>query len=299
MWLVGTFGGDVDSVELIGAGEWSECFGFRNGQRDLVARFGRHLDDFVKDRFATSMATDGLAIPETVLIDRAFDGYVSVATRAFGVPLESISEHHWRQLLPAVVGVVEALRNAVLPATGWGEFDGHGHAPMPSWRDWLLAVGDRALYPRVDGWRTTMQRWSGADTTFRRAYDLMSELAPDGVPKSCLHLDMTHRNVHILDDKITGVFDWGCAAYGDHLYDLARFEFWEPWHPNLAAAELLVAVRERWRRSGYQPHDVERRWKVCHLHNGLMHLAYNAYLGDRGSFDAIAGRMGELVSALR
>jgi hypothetical protein len=74
-----------------------------------------------------------------------------------------------------------------------------------------------------------------------------------------------------------GIFDWGCSLYGDHLYNLAWFEFWGPWHPGLNVAYLRSELERRWREVGYAPADKEARLMARYLHIGLDHLAYNAY----------------------
>jgi hygromycin-B 4-O-kinase len=91
------------------------------------------------------------------------------------------------------------------------------------------------------------------------------------------------------------VFDWGCSVYGDHLYDLARFEFWSPWHPQLDMEALRTAIEQRWAERGYRPENKESRLKACYLHIGLEHLAYHAQLGNWTTLLGIAKRMRALV----
>ena len=42
--------------------------------------------------------------------------------------------------------------------------------------------------------------------------------------------------------RLTAVFDWGCYALGDFLYEVAWFTFWAPWHAGLAAIDFRSAV---------------------------------------------------------
>jgi RimJ/RimL family protein N-acetyltransferase len=87
----------------------------------------------------------------------------------------------------------------------------------------------------------------------------------------------------------------GCSLYGDHLYDLAWFEFWAPWHPGLNVAYWRTKLERRWRAVGYAPGDKEARLMACYLHIGLDHLAYNAYRGDRYALAATAKRLRTLL----
>jgi aminoglycoside phosphotransferase (APT) family kinase protein len=92
---------------------------------------------------------------------------------------------------------------------------------------------------------------------------------------------------------VTGVFDWGCSAYGDHLLELAWFDFWSPWHPALDLAPLMattsIALGER----------VEQRYLACLLYIGLGHLAYNAHLEDWSALVGVEQRLDELVARHR
>ena len=87
------------SVESVGEGAWSRCYGYRQGDDDLVIRFGKYVDDFQKDQRAFAYAGPGLPIPEVLDIGQAFDGYYAISRRLYGVPLESLdaaqlARHH-------------------------------------------------------------------------------------------------------------------------------------------------------------------------------------------------------------
>jgi hygromycin-B 4-O-kinase len=67
-------------VVRIGEGAWSQCFGFRRGDQELVIRFGQHVDDFRKDQLASSYRSPDLSIPLVLAIGQAFDGYYAIST---------------------------------------------------------------------------------------------------------------------------------------------------------------------------------------------------------------------------
>ena len=103
-----------------------------------------------------------------------------------------------------------------------------------------------------------------------------------------------HRNVLVASDRISGVFDWGCSLYGDHLYEFALFEFWGAWYPKLDIPFLRRALEEAWERAGVAPINSEPRLKACHLAIGLDHIAYKAYLGKWKEAQEVIARMGQL-----
>jgi hygromycin-B 4-O-kinase len=283
-------------VEGIGAGAWSQCFGFRRGEQELAIRFGQHVDDFWKDQRASSYRSPDLPIPDVLAIGSAFDGYYAISTRVHGVPLESVGATQWQSIVPSLAAALEALRLADVSVTeGFGGWGGDGHAPHAQWSDHLLAVGDDTPDRRTYGWRARLAAYPGADALFRRGVDRLKQVANDSVPRGLIHSDLINRNVLVNESSITGVFDWGCACYGDHLYDLAWFAFWAPWFPSLDIDLLRSELERRWHALGYVPHQKDERLMACYLHIGLDHLAYNAHLGDSSALRATAERLQALV----
>jgi hygromycin-B 4-O-kinase len=159
-----------------------------------------------------------------------------------------------------------------------------------------LTVGDDTPDRRTHGWRAGLAALPQADALFTWGFDRLKQVANDTVPRCLIHGDLINRNVLVNESSITGVFDWGCACYGDHLYGLAWFEFWAPWFPSLNIDLLCSELERRWWAVGYAPHQRDERLMACYLHIGLDHLAYNAYLGDWSALAATAERMQTLVS---
>ena len=284
-------------VMRIGEGAWSQCFGFRRGDQELVIRFGQHVDDFRKDQLASTYRSPDLPIPEVLAIGQAFDGYYAISTRVHGVPLESLNATQWQSIVPSLAAALEALRLADVSATlGFGGWGDAGDAPHAQWSGHLLTVGDDTPDRRTYGWRARLAALPQADAVLSWGFERLKQVANDTVSRCLIHGDLINRNVLVHESGITGVFDWGCACYGDHLYDLAWFEFWAPWFPSLNIDLLRSELERRWRAVGYVPHQRDERLMACYLHIGLDHLAYNAYLGDHSALAATAERMQTLVS---
>jgi hygromycin-B 4-O-kinase len=297
-FLTRYLGEPPSAVAQIGAGAWSQCFGFSSSGRDLVIRFGKYVIDFQKDQRAHQFARPELPIPEVLDIGSAFDGYYAVSTRAHGVPLESVSVAQWRALVPAVVAALEAMRTTDLSSThGFGGWGVDGHAEHASWSDRLLAVQEDTPDQRGHGWRARLATSPEGEAAFCWGLDLLEQVVDDDVPRSLLHCDLTNRNVLVQGGQISGVFDWGCSIYGDHLYELALFEFWAPWQPALETDVLKSALLERWAAQGYRPENQAARLLACHLHIGLEHLAYHASLNNWPMVEAVARRMHALAEA--
>jgi hygromycin-B 4-O-kinase len=296
-FLADYLGAEPGDVELIGAGAWSRCFGFQRGGEELVIRFGNHMDDFEKDRLAHDYAAPGLPIPRVLDIGRVFNGYYAVSTRAHGDYMENIASDQWPAIVPALASALEAMRTAdIAVAPGFGGWGVDGAAPQTSWSEHLLMVTNDTEDQRIHGWRTRLTHSLEGEAAFAWGFDLLRQVVSDAIPRSLLHCDLINRNVLVANGGISAVFDWGCSRYGDHLYDLAWFEFWAPWHTNLDMQRLRAELEQRWRDVGYIPENLDNRLTACYLHIGLDHLAYNAYLGNWETLAATARRMRALAA---
>lgn len=296
-FLAEQFDPAVSDVVPAGAGAWSRAFSFRRSDEALIARFGSHGDDFAKDRYASRYCAPGLPVPEVLAIGPAFGGFYAISRRVRGVPLEAVVAEQWPEAIPSVVALLEALRlTDVAGTSGFGGWDGSGLALRTCWSEHLLAVADDSPNQRTYGWRARLAASAAGQAAFDWGFARLQQLLDDTVPRSLIHADLLNRNVLVEGDAVSGVFDWGCAAYGDHLYDLAWFIFWAPWHPNLDVPLLRAALEQRWREGGYWPHNLDARLSACVLHIGLDHLAYNAYRGDWPTLALTAERMRALTA---
>jgi hygromycin-B 4-O-kinase len=281
-FLVDELDRDVSAVEYVGEGAWSRCFGFVEGDREYVIRFGRHVDDFQRDRWAAQFGSIDLPVPQVIHIGPAFGAWCAISTRARGRPLEQLDASDWAATQPALLAAFDALRRAALPANcGYGPWDAKGVAPHPSWSDYLATVGDDPPHHRTHGWRARLAESPIGERSFRRGYATMMELAGafTDVPQ-LVHNDLLNRNALAADGRITGVFDWGCSIYGDAVYELATFVFWSPWHTVIGDSSIVERVREHHAAIAIDVADFEARLRCCALHIGLVHIGYNAFIGD-------------------
>lgn len=288
-------GTNLAETEIIGEGAWSRCFAFQHDNQDLVVRFGNYVADFQKDKLAHAYASPDLPVPKVLNIGEAFDGYYAISTRSYGVPLESLNSTEWLEVVPSLVAALEAMRLAELPPnSGMGSWSAEGQAPYKKWSEHLLDIDD-GPHRRTYGWTKKLATFPEGTETFDWGFKLLKEVVSDSVPRSLVHCDLINRNVHVENGNLSGVFDWGCALYGDHLYELAWFEFWAPWYPELDIGYLRDELERRWLETGYVPEDKDSRLMACYLHIGLDHLAYNAHLESWTDLAATAERMKALV----
>jgi len=287
---------EVGSVEHVGSGAWSDCFAFVEDGSHRVIRVGRHVDDFVKDRFAVRFNAPQLPVPTVHDVGSADSGYFAISDRVFGDPLEGLKS--WADVGASLVSMLEELRVADLAeTTGWGAWGESGNAPKASWTEHLLSVNADVSGQRTHGWSQKLRSQQQAQGLFDRCYSLLREVAIDAVPRSVIHGDLINRNVHAEHGEIAGVFDWGCSIYGDHLYDFGWLDFWAPWFACIEPDVIRAGLEARWGQAGHVVANFEERLLACQLHIGLDHLAYNAYLEDWAAQDRLVARITDLVDA--
>ena len=110
-------------------------------------------------------------------------------------------------------------------------------------------------------------------------------------PRCLVHNDLLNRNALAADGRVSSVFDWGCSIYGDFVYELATIVFWSPWHPVIEQSDMLSRALDHYVDMGLDVPNFDARLRCCALHIGLVHIAYNAFLGDFDTLRSTERRM--------
>jgi len=197
------------------------------------------------------------------------------------------------RVVDELAGAIQAI-GAVEPAgKGWGEFDGDSHGVYPSWRSYIesaFAASPDGVRP--EGWRDQVSDELG--DIVAAAMRRLAALDLTAVTRSPVHADLQHGNVHVDDGKITGIFDWGAAVWGDPIYESVCFEYWSPWHPGVDVDRLLELLDNAGQRATLLGFDDRRA--ACAIHIGVTHIAWSgATLGNHDEAEQVADRMIELV----
>ena len=272
-------GGEIAEVVPIQRGEWSRAFFFRHAGQEYVVRFGAHLEDFAKDRFAARFRAPGLPVPHVIEIGEAFGGHFAISERLFGSYIDEVDEAQMRALLPSLFAALDAMRQTDLSATtGYGAWGADGTAPFATWQDFLLDVGLDRPTDRIAGWRDALVNSPSGPASFDEAYQRLQVLAEHApAERHVIHSDLLHFNVLVVEDRITGIFDWGCGLFGDFLYDLAWFCFWAPWYTAWDAIDFRQEALRHYAAIGLDVPYFDDRLLACQLHIALGGQAYQAY----------------------
>lgn len=315
-------GGAIRDVRPVGQGEWSQAYFYREvGDREAksgdvsscrevgdagvwkVVRFSEIDEDFRRDQFAAGFASAGLPIPRVEAIGEAFGGYYAISKRVTGRMIDDLNAPAMRRIVPAVLDLLDSLRLAdTSKTTGFGGWDVHGNGTSASWRGSLLDVVNDYPGGRVSGWRAKIAANPLAEEAFTRAYQrLAADIAACPEERHVIHSDLLHFNVLVdLDpltqrETITAVIDWGCAMYGDWLYDLAWFVFFQPWYQAMSGIDFPAELARRSAEAGVTIPSFAERLRCCQLHIGLGNLEYSAFRDNWTDGEAIARRLLELV----
>lgn len=291
------------------AGAWSTPFFFTadidGAATDLVARFGPHVDDFVKDALASAWSTPELPTPRAHALFRVDELDGVVTERHPGTFLEQLGPSGWSRALPRVFAAIDRLRQVPLEtelpsyvAVDDGidtTLDATRIGLGVSWHDWLTDLSDDPD-ERGGGWSGPLAASPTGDRSFHEGMELLARLS-DGLepPRSFVHCDLLNRNVTVSDDgsALRAVFDWGCLFAGDYLYDVAWLEFWAPWHGGMAGLDVRAAARARFGPTDPMVEAFDERIRLCAIHIGLCHLAYNAFVGKPDEIAACDRRMAQ------
>jgi hypothetical protein len=68
--------------------------------------------------------------------------------------------------------------------------------------------------------------------------------------------------------------------YGDYLYDLAWFCFWQPWYPSWQQIDFRAKAAQHYASIGLEVHHFEERLRCYQIHIGLESQAYQAFAGN-------------------
>jgi aminoglycoside phosphotransferase (APT) family kinase protein len=292
--------GAPEDLEALTGGAWSSAWAYRAGGEELVVRFGPEESWYEADRMAMAFSGPGLPVPEIREVGTTPSGRAyAISVRHRGRFLEDTPVELAGAIGPTLTRLLVALFRVPAPPDASVVWHQAG-ASAGSWREFLLAG-------LVDDPGNLVHGWSGALADDRELAALSAAVTErvralvDACPerRDLVHGDLLHGNVLVSPDArgVEAVFSWKCSVRGDFLFDAAWCSFWAPFHPGIAAADLLPRLLQApsVRAEPGARRDAAARHHCYELHIGFTHLGWNVWIGDQANLAATARRLGEVL----
>jgi hygromycin-B 4-O-kinase len=288
---------EITSIEPTRQGEWSQTFSFCAGQQRKVIRFSAYDEDFKKDRFAARYSSPNLPIPQIEEIGEAFGRSFAISPYVDGEMIDNLPAERMHNAIPALMELLNALRAVDGSQTkGYGGFDANGNGAAPSWQAYLATMTPGAPSSRLSGWEASLAQNKGAQELYKAGRRRLLELIPFcPEERHLVHNDLLHFNLIIQEDRVAAVIDWGCALWGDFLYDLAMFAAWQFYYPAMAQIDIAQEALQFFEaRHIALPHFAERL--ACYqIHLLLDSLAYNSWQQGQENLELTMHRLEKIL----
>ena len=280
-------------------GEWSAAYRFNADGRDLVIRLSHTPENFHRDRIAARWSSPDLPIPQIIRIDRYLDQYYAISPFFHGEPFENMPAAELEQTIPDFLSMMTALQSVSLDATkGYGTITPEGHGAFHSWSEALTDVINDRPDSLTHGWKKALVKIPTAQCKVDRFYKQLTELVrfcPD--QKRPIHSDLLYQNLLVHNRKVSALLDWGCAMIGDPAYDIAIFEFFEPWYPAFTEVNLIQRMRQSYlTKSPDNSRYFEQRMAAYQIHLTLGNIAYCIYSDGKHDYTEHIDRLEEVLA---
>ncbi len=274
------FNNDVTELTLLSGGDWSQAYSFMHNHKKYVLRWCHSSETFEKDTLATAFSSAAMPIPKVIDSGSQFDVYFAITEFAQGKFFDTLNVDELNQTLPALLNLFDALRNVNLSGTtGYGGWDKNGVGSQKSWKDHLLDVNGPDDNPErfTYGWYAKLANSPLGTGVFDRLYPQFEALvAKCPEVRRLIHSDLLNYNLLTKDNHISGVIDWQCSLYGDALYDVAWFTFYQPWYPQFGAVQLSQKLLDHFEATAADSTNLKERLICYQLHIGLDSIIYNS-----------------------
>ena len=291
----------VRDLEALRGGYWSAAYSYRLDERDLVVRFGASREGYDMDQAAMPFGRPDLPVPEVLDVGEALGGAFAISVRHHGRFLEDVRPGEAETVGPAIGRMLAALRANTAPPDSAPDWFGSVDPSPATWRQWLeWNLIDPPTWPN-HGWRARLAEHADADRLFRACEDRLAALR-DAWPerRDLVHSDLLHQNVLLNEagDEVTAVFSWKLSVFGDFLWDVAWCSLWAPWHPGVAALDLLDRTLASPDLTPADLVDAEVRHTAYMLQIGAQHLGWNAWRGDEAILRDVMARTEQVLESI-
>jgi hygromycin-B 4-O-kinase len=296
-FLSGHLQAEISDIEPVGQGAWSKAFSFTANERRKVIRFSSYGEDFKKDRFSTQYASGTLPIPQIQEIGEEFGLFFAISPFVDGKMIDHLTAEEMREALPALMDLLNALREVDGSQTrGYGGFGADGNAVISSWQEFLTLNPHDSPESRLYGWQEKLSGNKEIEEVYRRGRQRLLDLIPFcPEERHLVHNDLLHENLIMQENRVAAVIDWGCALWGDFLYDLAMYTTWQFYYPSMTGIDFIEAARQAFQAKNVPLLYFRERLQCYEIHLLLDSLVYNTWKEDPINLGITVQRMKEIL----
>jgi hygromycin-B 4-O-kinase len=282
---------DVAELTLLRGGDWSQAYSFVHQHKKYVLRWCHSAETFEKDAFASLLSCEAVPVPRVIVSGVQYDTHFAITEFAGGKLIDTLNADELTRLLPALFNLFEALRTAnITHTTGYGGWDKDGTGSHKSWQAYLFGVKGNDDEERfTSGWYAKLAKSTAGTSIFDKLYarfETLVEKCPE--VRELIHSDLLNYNLVVSDTQISGVLDWQCSLYGDALYDVAWFMFYEPWFPAFASLQPGQKLLAHFETATANNANLKARLLCYQLHIGLDSMIYNTAKEDWKAVQEVA-----------
>lgn len=278
-FLTDHYQGAAQKLSALNSGAWSAAYTFLREGKWYVIRFSTVVENFHQDRVAGRFASETMPIPAILEIGKVEDYYFAVSERVNGTHIDNLDAEGWQGIKPTLFGLFDDLRRAdVSQSSGYGRWNEQGEGQSSSWKQFLLSVSDDKPGRLIHGWRANLEKSDYGTADFEEIlahYLELLKFCPER--RHLIHSDLLNFNLLINDDRISGVVDWGSAMYGDFLYDIAWYDFYQPWYSAMSGIDFAGDAYKYFTAKGLELPNYTERILCYKLHIALDSIAYNSF----------------------
>ncbi len=276
--------GELRKSERVTQGQIALTFDCNIDGRHFIVQFNEPnmATSYRKEQhFADRFREAGIPVREVVGIGEYLGLIYTVAKRVTGTAISDLEPDRYREALPSVFSVLQALDSIDIgETTGFGWYDENGIGPYDTWSGHLMQIRDEEPGMYYGRWHelfdTTFLERDRFDRYFRKMIDLVDGI---DIPRKLVHGGFGYANLLIDKRAVSVLLDWQDSLFGDHLADIAYMDYWP------SGFDLLRLYEAYCRERGVYHDSYYRRIAVCKLYNGLDSMRYFARVGNKDAYD--------------
>ncbi|MGG4554603.1 phosphotransferase [Paenibacillus humicus] len=279
---------EASQVRELTGGLASQTFAFEANSQRYVFKTGSRKEVHEKEQWVYNRYHHVLPLRRAILIQGSEDQPpYAIYDFIEGDKMFDLNSQELVDIVPSVLEILSILNSIeVSEEIGYGRFDSTGNAPYPSWNDFVEAIYNEDIY----NWSELDKKGLDADVIDAAVRKLKKGADKIKITKKQLiHGDLGSFNLIAAQGRISGIIDWSLALYGDHLYDIANFMFW-----NEDKLQPLIAHL----KTRYMDTSEDRNTITCYmLRIGLEEL-YNTVILNETGYDVewVANRLRKITN---